>query len=324
MAEGQVFHVKFKPGVSLDKRFEQIVALIVDCIEDGMRDQFVRQKALSIIGSRGIAGHDEINEIRAITQWVKANLRYVKEPVGVEIFHTARRLIKDIEQGKGNGDCDDFVILAGALLGSIGYPVGALIVDSSGNGVYNHVMLVTKTFTKTKEFGNDWIPIELIYPDFEMGESVPVSKIYPLMAEARNIRAPVAKQAISGLRGLNPFKGHVGDIGSGRIGITTDGVPATETDISNVESIMGPQRLTRNGVSTIHHDGTGFKPGELGSMNKDGRHIPRGNSAMQLLQAPKYKDMGDIDWTTGETWGVLISGATVGVMSVLLFNRFYR
>lgn len=292
MAEGQVFHVKFKPGVSLDKRFEQIVALIVDCIEDGMRDQFVRQKALSIIGSRGVAGHDEINEIRAITQWVKANLRYVKEPVGVEIFHTARRLIKDIEQGKGNGDCDDFVILAGALLGSVGYPVGALIVDSSGNGVYNHVMLVTKTFTKTKEFGNDWIPIELIYPDFEMGQSVPVSKIYPLMAEARNIKAPLAKQAISGLKGL--------------ANINTLGLD------------------TKREISSVTHDGTGFKPGELGSMNKHGKHIPRGNSAMQLLQSPKYKDMGDIDWTTGETWGVLISGATVGVMSVLLFNRYYR
>ena len=288
MAKGQVFHVKFKQGVSLDKRFEQIVALIVDCIEDGMRDQFVRQKALSIIGSRGVAGHDEIGEIRAITQWVKANLRYVKEPVGVEIFHTARRLIKDITEGKGNGDCDDFVILAGALLGSIGYPVGALIVDSSGNGVYNHVMLVTKTFTKTKEFGNDWIPIELIYPDFEMGESVPVSKIYPLMAEARHIRAPLAQQAISGLRGLGS---------------------TSPTDKRNY---------------AIQHDGSAFKPGELGSMNKHGKHIPRGNSASQLLQSPKYKDMGHIDWTAGETWGVLISGATVGVTSVLLFNRFYR
>ena len=78
-----------------------------------MRDQFVRQKALSIIGSRGIAGHDEIMRLchNSMGQG-KSEVR--QEPVGVEIFHTARRLIKDIEQGKGNGDCDDFVILAGA------------------------------------------------------------------------------------------------------------------------------------------------------------------------------------------------------------------
>jgi hypothetical protein len=295
MAEGHVFHVKFKPGVSLDKRFEQIVALIVDCIEDGMRDQFVRQKALSIIGSRGVAGHDEINEIRAITHWVKANLRYVKEPVGVEIFHTGRRLIKDIEQGKGNGDCDDFVILAGALLGSIGYPVGALIVDSSGNGQYNHVMLVTKTFTKTKEFGNDWIPIELIYPDFEMGESVPVSKIYPLMAEARHIKAPISKQAISGMHGIS----------------------------EKAKDLLITRHSTA-GLSAVSHDGTALPTGSMGSVNKDGRHIPRGDSAMKLLQSPQYQAMGEINWTAGETWGVLISGSVVGVMSVLLFNRYVR
>ena len=40
----------------------------------------------------------------------------------------------------------------GALLGSLGYPVGALIVDSNNDGVFNHVMLVTKTFSPTRQF----------------------------------------------------------------------------------------------------------------------------------------------------------------------------
>ena len=52
--------------------------------------------------------------------------------------------------------------------------------------------------------------------------------------------------------------------------------------------------------------------------------IPIGNSAYKILQDDKYKDMGDIEWSTGETWGVLISGAVVGVATVLLFNRMYR
>ncbi len=285
MAEGQVFHVKFKESTSVHKRFEKIVELIVDCIEDGMRDQYVRQKALSIIQSRGVAGHDEVGEIRAITSWVKNNLRYVKEPVGVEIFHTARRMIKDIESGKGNGDCDDFVILWGALLGSIGYPVGALIVDSSGDGTFNHVMGVTKTFTKTKEFGRDWIPVELIYPDFELGDSVPVSKVYPLMADARHIKAPLSKNTISG----------IGNI------------------VRNVGK--NPPPIARN-VQSLGSLGT--------SPNRDGRHIPRGESARSLLQNPKYAEMGAINWSTSETWGVLISGSVVGVMSVLLFNRYYK
>ena len=50
-------------------------------------------------------------------------------------FFTARRQIRDIEKGIHSGDCDDFVILGGSLLGSLGYPVGAFIVDSNNDGI---------------------------------------------------------------------------------------------------------------------------------------------------------------------------------------------
>lgn len=52
--------------------------------------------------------------------------------------------------------------------------------------------------------------------------------------------------------------------------------------------------------------------------------IPKSDAAYKILQGPKYKEMGDINWKTGETWGVLISGAVVGVATVLLFNRYYK
>ena len=202
MEDGRVLRVKFKPGVSPQKRFEGVVRILTDLIEDGMRDDFVRQKAVQIINQAGVKGHDEIGEIRAITKWVQRNVHYVKDPHGVEFFFTARRQLKDIATGKHSGDCDDFVILGGALLGSIGYPVGALIVDSNNDGIFNHVMLVTKTFSPTKQFGDRWIPIELIYPQFEIGESVPISRVYPLMANVETARAPVMRKAISGLKGL--------------------------------------------------------------------------------------------------------------------------
>ena len=65
---------------------------------------------------------------------------------------------------------------------------------------------------------------------------------------------------------------------------------------------------------------------ELGNARNFGSlgAIPRGNEAFKILQDDKYKDMGDINWSTGETWGVLISGCVVGVATVLLFNRMYR
>jgi hypothetical protein len=52
--------------------------------------------------------------------------------------------------------------------------------------------------------------------------------------------------------------------------------------------------------------------------------IPRGDAAYKILQDDKYQEMGDINWTTGETWGVLMYGSVFGVALVLLFNRYYR
>ena len=52
-------------------------------------------------------------------------------------------------------------------------------VDSNGDGMLNHVMLVVKTFAPTRQFGTKWIPCELIFKDFDLGQSVKVSNVYP-------------------------------------------------------------------------------------------------------------------------------------------------
>lgn len=52
--------------------------------------------------------------------------------------------------------------------------------------------------------------------------------------------------------------------------------------------------------------------------------IPKSDAAYKILQAPQYQEMGDIEWKTGETWGVLIGGASLGLLTVLLFNRYYK
>jgi len=52
--------------------------------------------------------------------------------------------------------------------------------------------------------------------------------------------------------------------------------------------------------------------------------IPKSDAAYKILQAPQYQEMGDVNWQTGETWGVLISGAALGLVTVLLFNRYYK
>ena len=52
--------------------------------------------------------------------------------------------------------------------------------------------------------------------------------------------------------------------------------------------------------------------------------IPKSDAAFQILQEPPYDNMGDINWKTGETWGILFSGAIVGCSVLWLFNRMYN
>jgi hypothetical protein len=58
----------------------------------------------------------------------------------------------------------------------------------------------------------------------------------------------------------------------------------------------------------------------IGSMGT----IPKGDAAFKILQDPEFDNIGDVNWKTGETWGVLISGAVVGVAVIVLFNRYYK
>lgn len=199
MAE-RMLRVKYKPGTSPQTRFLHTANILKELIEDGIRDEYVRRKAIEIVNRTGVQGHDELGEIRAICKWVQRNLNYRKDPIFVEYFHTARRLLKDAESGRSAADCDDMVIVGASLLGAIGYESGAIIVDSNGDGVLNHVMLVTRTFAPTQEFGKKWIPCELILGDsFDLGQSVKVSHVYPLIANPDTTRQPLMKQQLSGV-----------------------------------------------------------------------------------------------------------------------------
>ena len=206
MAE-QVLRVKFQPGTTMEQRFKVVVEYLRQLIEDGLRDRYVRQKAIEIIHQAGVKQHDELGEIRAITKWVQNNVHYVKDPWSVEYFMTARRILKDVQSGNSGADCDDFVIVWASLLGALGYQTGALIVDSNKDGVFNHVMGCVKTMAPTKKYKGKWIVAELIFPEFKLNQSVPVSKVFPLVADANTARSPIHHENIAGLGGMNSLSG---------------------------------------------------------------------------------------------------------------------
>jgi len=94
---------------------------------------------------------DRIGEIRALNNFVRDHIRYVRDIYGVETLHTAEQVLK-----QASGDCDDKAILLAAMLESLGYPTRFLAVGSRP-GAFEHVIV------ETKPYGN-WIACETTNP----------------------------------------------------------------------------------------------------------------------------------------------------------------
>lgn len=107
-------------------------------IRHGVKDFYVRQKAIDILFEKGVRPKDYLGEIKALFEWVQRNVRYTKDAFRLEILHTARRMLE-----LRAGDCDDMSILLGAMLESIGHPVRLVIVgpDLLRPDLFTHVYL---------------------------------------------------------------------------------------------------------------------------------------------------------------------------------------
>lgn len=105
------------------------VDVIKNLIKQGRKDYIIRRTAEKII--QYIPAKDYMKEVKAIYNFVTHRLRYTKDINQVETVHRARDLLR---WHKKAADCDDFVILTGALLESIGHPVRLVII---GNNNYN-------------------------------------------------------------------------------------------------------------------------------------------------------------------------------------------
>lgn len=120
---------------------EQRVGLINYYISEGKKDAMVRRLASNILNQR--CGNDwcvpEKNweaEVSAIFYWLRNNVRYTLDPNELELFQRARRSLEN-----RTADCDDQVILAGAILQSVGYPVRIVIIDTGSDEGWNHVYI---------------------------------------------------------------------------------------------------------------------------------------------------------------------------------------
>jgi transglutaminase-like putative cysteine protease len=112
---------------------KRTLAVMRQFVNEGRINPQIRQAATSAVFLT--PEKDEYSEIEAIFNYVRDNIRYVKDIHQVETVSSALKTL----QGK-IGDCDDQTILLAALLESVGYPTRFAVAAYNGND-FEHVYL---------------------------------------------------------------------------------------------------------------------------------------------------------------------------------------
>jgi hypothetical protein len=147
---------------------DQTVAKATQLVRESLTDPVVRLAAEGIV--RNLPERDKSAEIRAVSRFVRKNIRYTNE--GVETIKTPRLLLDEIRtHGKAVGDCDDHVILWLALHKVLGQKVRIKVISQRKNKVASHIY--GEVYNPDKE---RWVVDDTIRKNRGIGWSVPPDK----------------------------------------------------------------------------------------------------------------------------------------------------
>jgi hypothetical protein len=142
--------------------------------EYGAKSAKIRALAINIINRAGIGDKDYYGMAKAIHNWVRDEIRYVKDPVGQETLSYP----EETAFNSLAGDCDDKTILEIALLGSIGiraYPVVIGVRPGHYSHVYLHVEIPQGG--RPGRHAGETLPADPIMREWEFGREAPAEKI---------------------------------------------------------------------------------------------------------------------------------------------------
>jgi predicted transglutaminase-like cysteine proteinase len=215
-ANHQAVPIRRIPLASGDAGIAQTVQVMHSLIDGGAVDPQIREQALGIVRQAGAVSRDASAEINAIFWWAKTHMRFQKDVSGGEYVCTPRYLLRTMA-----GDCDDYVVLLGALIKSLGIPIRitTIAADREEPGRLSHVYLEAMSH-------GQWIPLDATQ-----------DHSYPGWQPPRYFRKKVWESA--GLKtGATP----------GLAGLGQNGDDAFATDISALTPFIG---TAEQGVAQI-------------------------------------------------------------------------
>lgn len=107
-------------------------------IQQSIATPIVRRAVTSIIAN--VPVNDFYGQAYAVREWLANHVVFLRDPTGVELLHSPEWLLRTIiADGAAHVDCDDAAILAGALMGAIGWSVELVTVALLDSGQFCHV-----------------------------------------------------------------------------------------------------------------------------------------------------------------------------------------
>ena len=119
-----------------------------------LRDPLLLDVAAHIVRSeKGRAAYP-----RRIREWISQAVRFLPDPVGVELLRAPRWMLDDIRRrGFTQGDCDDVAILSAAIGLAVGCPARFKVLGFRANGPLAHIYAELWT-------GRGWLEMDTTRP----------------------------------------------------------------------------------------------------------------------------------------------------------------
>lgn len=106
-------------------------------VDAGQLDPLIRHIAVSVISDAPERSGPA--ELGALLEWVRAGVRFVRDPLDAEYIQSPAWLAQRIfEGGQAVGDCDDMAVLFATLAEAVGYPTRFAVVAPDA-GAFSHV-----------------------------------------------------------------------------------------------------------------------------------------------------------------------------------------
>lgn len=129
-------------------------------VRAGVDDVMVRAAAQRVVYQAGVHPHS-LGALKALFAFVRDQIRYVKDPVGIEQLSTPRRTLE-----KRNEDCDGKATLLVALIKSLRHPAAVGFRAISTNRFFPRTFTHVYAFAR---FGGRTFAMDPTYPRTAFG-----------------------------------------------------------------------------------------------------------------------------------------------------------